>query len=109
MCHLTVVGQSKDDARAILSRLKSKRIENVLALGGDPPQGMADWRPHPDGFHHAIELVREAAALGCFSIGVAGFPEIHPARLRAGLSDLNFLKEKIDAGATADHHPTIFR
>ena len=99
MCHLTVVGQSKDDARAILSRLKSKRIENVLALGGDPPQGTENWRPHPDGFHYAIELVREAAALGCFSIGVAGFPEIHP-RAVDRMSDLKFLKEKVDAGAT---------
>jgi len=99
MCHLTVVGQSKDEARAILNRLKNKRIENVLALGGDPPQGTENWRPHPDGFHHAIELVREAAALGCFSIGVAGFPEIHP-RAVDRMSDLKFLKEKVDAGAT---------
>jgi methylenetetrahydrofolate reductase (NADPH) len=99
MCHLTVVGQSKDEARAILNRLKSKRIENVLALGGDPPQGMENWRPHPDGFHHAIELVQEAAALGCFSIGVAGFPEIHP-RAVDRMSDLKFLKEKVEAGAT---------
>jgi methylenetetrahydrofolate reductase (NADPH) len=99
MCHLTVVGQSKDEARAILNRLQSKRIENVLALGGDPPQGTENWRPHPDGFHHAIELVREAAAFGCFSIGVAGFPEIHP-RAVDRMSDLKFLKEKVDAGAT---------
>ena len=100
MCHLTVVGQSKAEARAILQRLKEKGIENLLALGGDPPQGMADWSPHPDGFHHAIELVREAAALGCFSIAVAGFPECHP-RAASREADLRFLKEKIDAGAVA--------
>lgn len=98
MCHLTVVGQSKADACVILDRLKQKRIENLLALGGDPPQGMPDWRPHPDGFQHAIELVREAAALGCFSIGVAGFPEVHP-RAHSRAADLDFLKQKIDAGA----------
>jgi methylenetetrahydrofolate reductase (NADH) len=100
MCHLTVVGQSKGEARVILQRLKNKGIENLLALGGDPPQGMTDWRPHPDGFQHAIELVREAAALSCFSIGVAGFPEVHP-RAASRASDLKFLKEKIDAGAAA--------
>jgi methylenetetrahydrofolate reductase (NADPH) len=100
MCHLTVVGQSKAEARAILQRLKEKGIENLLALGGDPPQGMADWRPHPDGFHHAIELVREAAAVGCFSIAVAGFPECHP-RAASREADLRFLKAKIDAGAVA--------
>ena len=100
MCHLTVVGQSKADARAILARLKERGIENVLALGGDPPQGMADWRPHPDGFHHAIELVREAAAFGCFSVAVAGFPECHP-RATSRDADLRFVKEKVDAGAVA--------
>ena len=98
MCHLTVVGQSKDDARAVLERLKKKGIQNLLALGGDPPQGMADWEPHPDGFHHAVDLVREAKALGGFSIAVAGFPEVHP-RAESRASDLRFLKEKVDAGA----------
>ena len=100
MCHLTVVGQSKMEARAILARLKEKGIENVLALGGDPPQGMTDWRPHPDGFHHAIELVREATGFGCFSVAVAGFPECHP-RATSREADLRFLKEKVDAGAVA--------
>jgi len=100
MCHLTVVGQSKAEARAILARLKEKGIENLIALGGDPPQGMADWRPHPDGFHHAVELVREARAVGAFSIAVAGFPEVHP-RAVSRESDLQFLKEKVDAGAAA--------
>jgi len=98
MCHLTVVGQSKDDARAVLKRLKKKGIQNLLALGGDPPQGMADWEPHPDGFHHAVELVREAKAFWGFSIAVAGFPEVHP-RAESRASDLRFLKEKVDAGA----------
>jgi methylenetetrahydrofolate reductase (NADPH) len=100
MCHLTVVGQSKDEAREILRKLKVKGIENLLALGGDPPQGMTDWRPHPDGFQHAIELVREAMVLGGFSIAVAGFPEVHPRALSRE-SDLMFLKEKVNAGAAA--------
>jgi len=100
MCHLTVVGQSKDEARGILRKLKDKGVENLLALGGDPPQGMADWRPHPNGFHHAIELVREALTLGGFCVAVAGFPEVHPRALSRA-SDLRYLKEKVDAGASA--------
>jgi methylenetetrahydrofolate reductase (NADPH) len=100
MCHLTVVGQSKDEARAVLRKLKQNGIENLLALGGDPPQGMADWRPHPDGFQHAAELVREAIMMGGFSVAVAGFPEVHP-RATSRASDLKYLKEKVDAGAGA--------
>jgi methylenetetrahydrofolate reductase (NADPH) len=100
MCHLTVVGQSKDEARGILRKLRDKGIENLLALGGDPPQGMADWRPHPNGFHHAVELVREAITQGGFCVAVAGFPEVHP-RAVSRESDLRYLKEKVDAGAAA--------
>ena len=100
MCHLTVVGQSKDEARSILGNLQQKGIENLIALGGDPPQGMVDWKPHPDGFQHAVELVREAVACGGFSVAVAGFPEVHP-RAPSRLADLKYLYEKIDAGAIA--------
>lgn len=98
MGHLTVVGQSKDEARAVLDAFKQRGIENILALGGDPPQGTTDWRPHPDGFHYAVELVREAVARGGFCIAVAGFPEVHP-RAVSRAADLGYLKEKVEAGA----------
>jgi len=98
MCHLTVVGQSKDEVRSVLAKLKERGIENMIALGGDPPQGAADWTPHPDGFHHSVELVREAVAHQWFSIAVAGFPEVHP-RAESREADLRYLKEKVDAGA----------
>ena len=108
MCHLTVVGQSKDEARAVLRKLKEKGIENLLALGGDPPQGMVDWQPHPDGFHHAVELVREAAAFGGFSIAVAGFPEVHP-RAESRASDLQIFKGESRRRRRGDHYPALFR
>ena len=54
--------------------------------------------PHPEGFLHAIELVREATALGSFSIAVAGFPERHPDSTSRE-EDLHWLKAKVDAGA----------
>ncbi len=98
MCHLTVVGQSKQEVRSVLAKLKEKRIENIIALGGDPPQGVTDWTPHPDGFHHSVELVREAVDHRWFSIAVAGFPEVHP-RAVSREADLRYLKEKVDAGA----------
>jgi methylenetetrahydrofolate reductase (NADPH) len=100
MCHLTVVGQSKDEVRTVLERLEQHGIENIIALAGDPPQGVAEWEPHPDGFHHSRELVEEAIARGTFSIAVAGFPEVHP-RATSRDSDIRYLKEKVDAGADA--------
>jgi len=100
MCHLTVVGQSKDEARAILDKLRQKGIENLLALGGDPPQGATEWMRHSDGFHHAADLVREAITRCGFAVAVAGFPEVHPRALSRA-ADLQYLKEKVDAGGVA--------
>ena len=98
LCHLTVVGQSKDETRSTLRFLKEKGIYNLIALRGDPPKGAEQFKPHPDGFQHAVDLVREVKAMKYFSIAVAGFPEMHPDssdRKR----DLRYLKEKVDAGA----------
>jgi methylenetetrahydrofolate reductase (NADPH) len=98
MCHLTVVGQAKHEVRAVLETLKANGIENIIALAGDPPPGITDWTPHPDGFHHSAELVLEAVAHDWFSIAVAGFPEVHP-RAESREADLRYLKQKVDAGA----------
>lgn len=98
MCHLTVVGQSKEETRAVLSELERRGIENVIALRGDPPRGTTEWVPHPDGFNYSVQLVREARARGCFSIAVAGFPETHP-EAESPEADIRYLKEKVDAGA----------
>ena len=98
MCHLTVVGQSKDDVRSVLSDLKRRGIENIIALRGDPPRGETEWKPHPDGFLYSVDLVREARKHDWFSIAVAGFPETHP-QAQSPEADLRFLKEKVDAGA----------
>jgi methylenetetrahydrofolate reductase (NADPH) len=98
MCHLTVVGQPKAQVRAVLDRLKANRIENVIALAGDPAEGAeADWHAHPEGYAHSRELVEEAIGRG-FSVAVAGFPEIHP-RAESRAADLGYLRDKVAAGA----------
>lgn len=98
MCHLTVTGQSKDEIRSVLADLKRRGIENIIALRGDPPRGVEEWTPHPDGFLYSVDLVHEARKHDWFSIAVAGFPETHP-QAENPESDLRYLKEKVDAGA----------
>ncbi|MCX7019785.1 MAG: methylenetetrahydrofolate reductase [NAD(P)H] [Candidatus Sumerlaeota bacterium] len=98
MCHITCVGHSRSEIDAILAELKTIGIENIIALRGDPPAGEPCWRPHPEGYNHAAELVRAARAAGDFSIAVAGFPEIHPES-QSRESGLRFLKQKTGAGA----------
>lgn len=98
VCHVTCVGQSRDEVRAVLEQMRDRGMMNVMALRGDPPRGEAGWTPHPDGFRYAAELVREAKSLGDFSVAVAGFPEIHPESPDRE-TDLRMLKLKIDSGA----------
>jgi len=100
MCHLTCLGHSRAELDAILGQLAANGIENIIALRGDPPAVGAGWTPHPDGYTHAIELVRAARATGAFSIAVAGFPEVHPESPDRE-TDLSRLAEKVAAGADA--------
>ncbi|MGI8907074.1 MAG: methylenetetrahydrofolate reductase [NAD(P)H] [Candidatus Sumerlaeaceae bacterium] len=99
MCHLTCVGQSRAETDEVLKKLKADGVENLIALRGDPPKGEAAWRPHPEGYHYAAQLVKACRDKG-FSVAVAGFPEFHP-EAQSSESDLRFLKEKVDAGADA--------
>lgn len=100
MHHLTCVGHSKDELKAVVGKMKEKNIRNILALLGDPPQGVEHWEPAADGLEYCyqlIELIRSTYG-DFFSIGVAGFPEGHidcPDKE----TDSKYLKIKIDAGS----------
>lgn len=97
MCHLNVVGESKQTIRQNLQRLKSMGVYNLLALRGDPPRDQPNFQPHPDGFHSSVDLIEEARQDPWFSIAVTGFPEVHPeAKDRA--ADIAYLKRKVEAG-----------
>jgi methylenetetrahydrofolate reductase (NADPH) len=75
MAHLTCVGHSSGELDAIVARYRDAGIENVLALGGDPPAG-ADLPPGE--LDYAVELVRLIRSVGDFAVGVAAHPEPHP-------------------------------
>jgi len=76
MAHLTCTAHSRTEIGEILANYAEAGVENILALGGDLPQGGAE--PGPREYRHAIDLVEHIAELGGFSIGVAAHPEVHP-------------------------------
>jgi methylenetetrahydrofolate reductase (NADH) len=99
MAHLSCVGSTRDELRAILDGMQGAGIENVLALRGDPPRGETEWRPHPGGLHYSTELASLICGSYPFSVGAACFPEVHPEAPDLA-HDLRFLKEKVDSGAS---------
>jgi methylenetetrahydrofolate reductase (NADPH) len=76
MAHLTCHGHTRRDIADILLDYRAEGVENILALGGDPP---ADGAPTTESdYRYSSELVDDIRATGAFSIGVAAHPELHP-------------------------------
>src|SRR5467141_3092284 len=104
--HLTCVCHNEEEIQPILLRYAKSAIGNILALGGDRPDGVAYDKTRCS-FQHAIDLVKfirrfnESGAhpdRRGFGIGVAGFPEGHPATPNR-LLEMDHLKAKVGAGA----------
>src|SRR3981081_3013673 len=99
--HLTCVCHKEEEIESILRRYANSAIGNILALGGDPPRGCT-YDKTGDSFQHAIDLVKfirrfnesggHADRRG-FGIGVAGFPEGHPATPNRFV-EMDYFKEK---------------
>jgi methylenetetrahydrofolate reductase (NADPH) len=101
VAHLTCVGSTRDELIAILHSYKEAGIKSILALRGDPTGGpSAPWNPTPGGFNHADELVQLADEFGGFTIGVAAFPDGHPASKGDFEKDVDVLIRKEELGAT---------
>jgi methylenetetrahydrofolate reductase (NADPH) len=91
MAHLTCVSHSRLELAEILVAYRRAGVENLMALGGDPP---SDPSAAPGELLHAIELVELARAIGGFSIGVAAHPAGHPAA-KSLESDRDYLAAKL--------------
>ncbi|MEQ1786828.1 MAG: methylenetetrahydrofolate reductase [Acidimicrobiales bacterium] len=94
MPHLTCVGHSRADIAELLDHYADNGVENILALGGDPPADGSD----PGGeYEHASQLVEQVRAHPArFSVAVAAHPEVHP-RSPDRESDRRHLAAKLEA------------
>ena len=75
MAHLTCQGHTRAEITEILEHYRDHEVENIMALGGDIPNGAENVSSD---YTYANELVDDVRAFGHFSIGVAAHPEVHP-------------------------------
>lgn len=110
--HLICGGFSREETENALIDLQFLGIDNVLALRGDSIKTESTFRPHTDGHEYAVDLVKQINEMNQgkylldevtmaptdFCVGVAGYPEKHFESMNL-TTDLQYLKEKVDAGA----------
>ena len=101
MAHLTCAAHKRDDLESLIERYKIAGIDNILALGGDPPR---DYDGPLGDLRYASDLVGLLREMGDFSVGVAAHPEPHPKSVSLA-ADRDHTAEKL---AAADFAITQF-
>ena len=98
--HLTCVDASRAEVDTVIQGYKDAGVKHIVALRGDSPEGVGEpYKPHPDGYENAADLVRGISRVGGFEISVSAYPEKHPESPNFAV-DLDNLKAKVEAGAT---------
>jgi methylenetetrahydrofolate reductase (NADPH) len=96
--HLTCVGASRGEVDDVARSYWDAGVRHIVALRGDATEPGTRFKPHPDGYRDAIDLVAGLKRVAPFDISVAAYPEIHPDSSTRQF-DLENLKRKVDAGA----------
>lgn len=111
--HIICGGFNREETENALIDLHFLGIENVLVLRGDSVKNEPAFVPETDGNKNALELLQQVINMNNgvyldmeltnpeptnFCCGVAGYPEKHFEAPNM-VSDMNFLKRKVDAGA----------
>lgn len=98
--HLTAVSGTRQEVDRVAQDFASLGIRRFVALRGDVPGGFGwKYRPDPQSYANAAELVAGLSRIGDFDISVAAYPEKHPESPDFA-TDIEMLKRKVDAGAT---------
>ena len=95
--HLSCVGDSKEELRALLAQYKAAGIKRIVALRGDLPSGMGMASGELRYANELVEFIRQETA-DQFHIEIAAYPEMHP-QARNFEDDLANFVRKANAGA----------
>lgn len=95
LAHLTCIVSKEEEIDSILSDLKYKNIENIMALRGDIPKDCTYDKPLK--YKYAKDLVEKINREHKFCLGGACYPEGHPECIDIKI-DIDNLKSKVDSG-----------
>lgn len=100
--HLSCIGASRDNLRAMLTEYRSHGIKRLVALRGDMPSGYGALGFSSGEFRYANELIEfiRAETGNWFHIEVAAYPEMHP-QAKSPQDDVQNFARKVKAGANA--------
>ena len=98
MMHITCAGMTEERLRFALDKAKDRGIRNIMALRGDTPRQESE--ESASFLSSSVDLIRwiKSNYGDSFGIGVGGYPEGHP-EAKSKRDCVNFLKQKVDAGA----------
>ena len=109
MGHLTCVSQSILDLVSVIDSYSQGGVDHIFAIRGDMPGGPTlEWVQHPGGLANATQLVELIKDTGDFCVGVAAFPDPHPAQ-HDPMLDARILMDKWHAGASFAITQLFFR
>ncbi len=98
MAYFAGYGLGPEDITAVLDSYQALGVDNVLVVRGDVPREEEEFKPHPDSFPHASDLMAFVRPRYDFCMGVAAYPEGH-VEAESKAKDLEYLKLKVDNGA----------
>ena len=96
--HITCAGFPRSEVDRTVTGWRDIGVRRIVALRGDMPGMQGPFRPHPDGYRNAADLVAGLVRMGGFDISVGCYPECHPDSPSVE-ADIDNLKRKVDAGA----------
>lgn len=96
--HLSFGGDDEETIAALIDEYKAAGVNRIVALRGDMPSGMGGASQMVYA-NELVAFIRERFGEH-FHLEVAAYPEIHP-EAKSYTSDIQFLKNKLDAGANS--------
>jgi methylenetetrahydrofolate reductase (NADPH) len=97
VAYIAGYGLGPDEICNVLDQYKELGVKTIFVLRGDKPKGN-EFKPHPDAFKYASDLIAFIKSKYDFTLGCAGYPEGHVSA-ESLEKDMSYLKLKVDNGA----------